>query len=128
LELYTKPLEPNDIVAQVAVIATFCVGFGVSTVEVTYGWNCRLDIDDLYKPHAIPVSGLSSFIQESMSRGVYPVGDADLYVREPGGLFEFRLCDESDLHFSSENPELVEAVRAAWAESDFDPKINPNKA
>jgi len=87
---------------------------------VSYGWGCRLEIDDLWQGRPVPTTGLRAFIRESIERGVFPLGDGDLFIEAPSKLFRFQICHESDLHFRSEEPLLVDDVRSRWASAGIE--------
>ena len=84
MEIYTRRLEPGEIVSQFDATAALFRQFGCSTIEVSFGWGCQLDIDGLWQPQSLPTDGLAAFVQETLSRGIYLIGDSDrLFVRSP---------------------------------------------
>jgi len=103
-------------------IAELWARFSPETVVVLYGWACNLDVPDLWQEMPTPTPALRAFIRASMERGVYDLGESDLYNQDPHESFRSLLCHESDIHFRSTDESLVNIVEAAWQDVYLDPR------
>lgn len=114
MELRTKPLELPVLAEQLDSIVELCARFSPETVVVLYGWACNLDTPDLWQEMRTPTAALRALIRTSMERGVYDLGESDLYIQDAGESFRFLLCHESDIHFRSLDESMINIVEAAW--------------
>ena len=121
VELSTKPLELPVLAQQLDSIVELCARFSPESVVVLYGWACNLDVPDLWQEMPTPTSALRAFIRESMERGVYDLGESDMYIQDPDEIFQFLLCHESDIHFRSTDQALLNIVKAAWQDAGLEP-------
>ena len=120
--LVTRRLEPAEVHQQVDFIAEFLASRSVADIEVMYGWGCNLNTEELWQPETIPAGSLAESIRQSCERGVLPIAEGDVFIKVPPLGFEFRLCHESDVHFTSDHADLVATVRDHWSESGFGPQ------
>lgn len=67
----------------------------------------------------MPLDRLLPFMTEGECRGYYRIGRDNLHVKAGTGRVEFLFCHESDIHFISEDTELVERLKAAWLAEGF---------
>ena len=116
MEVRTEILSRAALEQHVGVVQQLCVEFAAATVDVTYGWACNLAIDDLYQDHRMSTSELLPFIARSVTDNIFRLGDSDMYIKDAGGVFEFTICHESDIHFESNDPSLVSRVTTLWSE------------
>ena len=116
-EVRTEPLRGDRLQAQLGALCELCTRFEPGELNVSYGWACNLEVDDLWKARSISASSLSSFIDESISNGVFELGESDLHIKGTSVEFEFTLCHESDLHFESPDESLVSLVTEAWGQA-----------
>jgi hypothetical protein len=114
VEIVTQQLDNATLEAQLRLVAELCPAFDPSGVNVSYGWACELDIDELYRDHLVESHRLLEFVDESIRRGVFTLGQSDLHIHGAGIDFSFRLCHESDVHFDSPDSALVSRVVSAW--------------
>ena len=114
MEVITQRLDGAALVQYLRLVADLCVALDPSGLDVSYGWACDLEIDELYRDHRIESHGLLDFVEDSTRRGAFTLGESDLHIRGAGIDFEFMLCHESDIHFESADPELVRRVASAW--------------
>ncbi len=121
MELRTKTLDLPVLAKQLDSIVELCARFSPETVVVLYGWACNLDTPDLWQKMPTPTAALRTFIRASMERGVYDLGESDLYIQDTDESFRFLLCHESDIHFRSLDQTLVDIVEAAWQDAGLDP-------
>jgi hypothetical protein len=114
VEIVTQQLDKAPLEAQLHLVAELCAAFDPSGVNVSYGWACELNIDELYTDHLIESHRLLDFIDESIRQRVFTLGQSDLHVHGARIDFSFRLCHESDVHFESSDMALVNRVLSAW--------------
>lgn len=65
---------------------------------------------------------IEAAVARDVAAGRFPLGDADLYLADPAGRFEFRLCHERDVHFASADAGLMALVERRWRELGYEPK------
>jgi hypothetical protein len=117
VEVRTEPLTDPVLEGQLGVLYELCLEFDSGEIDVSYGWACNLDADQLWKDQRIPTSSLPSFVNRSTAEGIVFLGGSDLHIKGVRVAFSFTLCHESDIHFESPDPLLVSRVTNAWAES-----------
>ena len=88
---------------------------GVRDVLVSYGFGCDCPDEQLYEEIPMPVDRLPEFVAESEAADYYRVGRDNLHLTTPGGGTEFLFCHESDVHFISDDAELVGRLKAEWS-------------
>jgi hypothetical protein len=109
-EVCTEPLSIDQLRESLSEMTEFLLSVGHNHVSVTYGWGCNLPADQLWLPAQIDTAQLESFVQQSVRNGVFVFGCSDLHIEDPQKTLEFRLCHESDIHFGSDDPRLLELV------------------
>jgi hypothetical protein len=114
VQIVTQQLDDATLEAQLRLVSELCAAFDPSGLDVSYGWACELDIDELYRDHRIDSHRLLDFVDESTRRGVFTLGQSDLHIQGADIGFSFRLCHESDVHFESADLALVTRVVSAW--------------
>ena len=113
-EIRTEPLNISQLATSVTDITALLQSRDLDSVEVTYGWACKLPEDQLWRPKEIKTQQLQFFIERSVDTGVYQFGRCDLHIEDKQKTFEFRLCHESDVHFESIDQTLVAKVESLW--------------
>ena len=116
MEVRTEPLTDPVLEDQLDLLYELCLEFDSGEIDVSYGWACNLDVDQLWKDQRIPTSSLPSFVNRSTSEGIVDLGGSDLHIKGVGVAFSFTVCHESDIHFESPDPSLVSRVTSAWSE------------
>ena len=91
----------------------------VQNVFVVYGWGCDCPDAELYEDKRMPLSAFDSFVADAQSADYYRVGHDNLHFQEENGRSEFLFCHESDVHFTSEDASLVNAVQRGWRQRGF---------
>ena len=114
MKIVTQQLDDATFATQLHLVAELCAAFDPSGLDVSYGWACRLGIDELYTDHRIESHRLLDFVDESTRQGVFTLGQSDLHIQGADIGFSFLLCHESDVHFESADLALVTRVVAAW--------------
>ncbi|MSR56530.1 MAG: hypothetical protein EXS05_02515 [Planctomycetaceae bacterium] len=121
MELTTGLLSRDEYLRAIVRVIEFVRLNGVSNVLVAYGFDCDCPQEQLYEDVAMPLDRLQPFIAESEAAGVYRLGQNNLHVKDTTGRIEFLFCHESDIHFVSEDRELIERLKAAWMAEGFSP-------
>ena len=115
MELASGMLSRHEYLSAIAAIVEFLRTAGVREVLVSYGFGCDCPHEQLYEPIAMPIDHLPHFVAESEAADFYRVGKDNLHVSAPGGGPEFLFCHESDIHFISEDAELVGRLKEEWS-------------
>ncbi len=115
MELTSGILSRDDYLRAIVDIVEFLRAAGFRDVLVSYGFGCDCPDEELYVPVAMPIDHLPNFVAESEAVDFYRVGKDNLYVEAPGGGPGILFCHESDIHFVSEDAELVGRLRAEWS-------------
>ena len=113
-EMTTTQLSPDEILSSIGDIMHLLLLWGHDIVVVTYGWACKLPMDQLWQPHEIQTQSLASLIRRSVNDGIFHLGGSDLHIEDRAGTFEFKLCHESDIHFKSVDQSQVAQVIEEW--------------
>jgi hypothetical protein len=95
-------------------VANFLNAVGVRQLLIAFGFGCDCPDEQLYQDVPLALDHLQSFIAEAEAANFYRVGKDNLHVKDLAGRAEFLFCHESDIHFISENTELVERLKAEW--------------
>jgi hypothetical protein len=117
-EYRTKPISRLQLLAE---LAAACEAFslkGLSGVEISFGWDSNLPLDDMWKSSTVLVGDVLSFVGESEKSGVVEIGKGDVFIEVPE--FMLTLCHESDAHVSGDS-DLVEKFFRRWEASGYDP-------
>lgn len=119
MEIVTGKLGRDEIVSHLPRLGGWLKSHGFDHLTVEYGWGCALALDELWKPLAMSPENLEAFISESEAKGVYRLATCDLILRGPEDKFELTLCHESDLHFASQDEDLVLRIAGLWQRERF---------
>ena len=113
-EVRTEPLANDRIPEFVPEITRTLGSWGHTRIKVTHGFGCNLPIDRLWQAIEIATPQLAFFIERSLREGTFRYGRCDLHIEDLQETLEFKLCHESDVHFASTDPNLVEQVITLW--------------
>jgi hypothetical protein len=119
VELASGMLSQTDYLRAVERVVQFLRSFGVSEVLVAYGFGCDCSDDQLYEDVAMALDRLVPFMVEAENLHLYRIGKDNLHVKAGAGRFEFLFCHESDIHFITEDAELVERLKGLWFSDGF---------
>jgi len=73
-EIRTRVLDADTLAGQCRVLCDLCVDLDPIGLDVSYGWACDLDQDELYLDHRIETRGLALI----RFRGHVPKGGYDV--------------------------------------------------
>lgn len=119
VELTTGILSRAEYLRATEVAVEFLRSASVAEVLVAYGFSCDCPDEQLYQDVPLPLDRLLSFMAEGERLDYYRIGRDNLHVKDGTGRTEFLLCHESDIHFISEDAELVERLKGLWLATGF---------
>ena len=119
MELTTGVLSRVDYVRAVERAIELLRATGVSDVVVAYGFGCSCPAEQLYQDMRMPLDRLLPFMAEGEALDWYHIGQDNLHVKDATGRIEFLFCHESDIHFISEDAELVDRLKGTWLATGF---------
>ncbi|HVS40288.1 MAG TPA: hypothetical protein VMS17_32320 [Gemmataceae bacterium] len=113
VEVCTGRLTLDQFDAEVLAVVDDLCAFGYEKVHVTCGFGCNGDSLSQWREVPLPAAGLADYVAELERRGVYELGETDLFVSAAG--VEFRLCHEGDIHCAARaDCPLLCSVRRRW--------------
>ena len=118
MELSSGQLTRDEYLRAVRQIVDFLRKAGVDQLAVAYGFGCDCPEEQEFEDIEMPLERLLGFIEESEAVD-YRLGQDNLHVKDPRGRVELLFCHESDIHFISDEAELMERLRVAWAAEGF---------
>jgi hypothetical protein len=119
VELTSGILSRADYLRGVERVVDFLRSAGASDVLVAYGFGCDCPEEQLYQDVPMPLDRLLPFMAEGEARDYYRIGQDNLHVKDGTGWVEFLFCHESDIHFISEDAELMERLKGIWLAAGF---------
>jgi hypothetical protein len=103
--------ETRDALTQ---IITWLRVWEQTDLEVMFGVGYR-DHEMAWVPFAIRIDELDEFVRRNEANELFTYGSVDLLVSFGSEKKDyFRLCHESDIHLSSQNPSILNAVKSQW--------------
>ena len=119
MKCVTGTLTPTQLLEEVPEIVKLLQASGIENLVVEYGWGCKPGSGDLWQDIEIPLRDLVAFIQESIEKGIYSPGQADLVLQDRGGNFECLLCHESDIHLATEDDGILTQAARRWMDKGY---------
>jgi hypothetical protein len=118
MEIVTEYLSELNLELELKYILAFCNSHSLST-KIMFGDGCNVSVDKLYE--FIPVSNmeLPDIVYGSIEKEIVRVGSSDLYIYDDKDKYNFRLCHECDIHFESEDKDLIAKVESHWKSQGF---------
>lgn len=96
-------------------IRDFFIELGVEQVDVYFGWACNFPDDgDSEREVSLRAVELPILIEKSIAKGVYSLGNADVFIRDKSRNLEVLLCHESNIEVKTPDAALIELVRRRW--------------
>lgn len=120
MELTTGFLSREEYLQAIDGIIDFMAAAGVRTIFVAYGFGCDCPEEEMYQDTMISLNRLLPFIDQAEALDYYRVGQDNLHVKDESGRIEFLLCHESDIHFISEDKDLMNWMKARWIEAGYE--------
>jgi hypothetical protein len=119
LEIVTGHLSVPQLRQCVPEVGRFFEAAGFSKVSVVYGWGCNLPPDRQWEATEIAPGELEQFADRSEQAGIVQLGKSDLIIQDPDKTAILKLCHESDMHFVSADPAVLDQVIAWWRGKGF---------
>ena len=113
-KIVTRPLTVEELLVRIPEIQRLLLDWGYDRVNVTFGWETKLPMNQLWIPTEIDTSSLGAFIDNAVQKGIFEFGRSDLHIEDRQEELEFRLCHESDIHFESIDKGLIERLITRW--------------
>ena len=115
----TGPLTPAQLLEEVSELVKLLQSTGIENVVVEYGSGCKLEADQLWRDIDIRLPDLIAFIQSSIDKGIYTLGEADLVLQDRDRSFECLFCHESDIHLMTEDDGLLTQATRRWMDKGY---------
>jgi hypothetical protein len=119
MKFVTGPLTPAQLLEEVPEIVKLLQATGLENLVVEYGSGCNPGPGQLWQDIEVPVRDLVAFIQQSIEKGIYSPGQADLILQDRNGNFECLLCHESDIHLATDDDAILTQAARRWMEKGY---------
>ena len=116
MKIGSGPLTSDEILRAIPMIEAILSSSGIDRITVYYGWGTPLEIGDLWKPFQLSISGLQSFADVSLKKGLFSPGNTDLIIEDEKNTVQVLLCHESDIHVITDNTGIIHQFRERWAD------------
>lgn len=116
-EFVTQTLDAQVILEEIPRIVDVLATAGVAEVLVMFGWGC--EPESMWNEKTIALDALSDMVVQHQIRGAFQPGLCDLFVRDPHGRWEVRLCHEADLHVGGMSQIVVNLLAEHWHKRGF---------
>lgn len=113
-ELVTATLTISQLRECLPNVGHFFSEAGFDTVVVMYGWGAKLPNEELWQLLEIPTVQIQEFAAQGEKQGIFELGKSDLIIQTTGKEASLTLCHESDVHFVSGDPLLLETFAEWW--------------
>ncbi len=109
-EFVTEVLDDSQRTVALAAVINFPASKGVHDVSVEFGFVVERDLrgEDQGTDGSVTLTSLQTFIERELEDGTIEWSGTSDFVFSPVTLeMKFRLCNDSDLHFSSAKDSLA---------------------
>jgi hypothetical protein len=123
-EILTYPVTESQIWCELEYFVEHFWGAGHRDCQVLFGfaWGNEYYPSGEWRAVTIPLEGLVAEIRRVEVSGLGSLGSDDLFISIPGLDFEFRFCNDSDMHIRFEKGnETTELFYQRWKEHGFSP-------
>lgn len=120
MELTTGYIKSEQVQNELDTILDILWKKSVSQVTVSFGFDCGVDIDELYVENSVATDELKVFLEQSVAEDKYTFGSNDLYIKAAEINVEFLLCHESDVHLYTENADIFDLIKTKWLEENYE--------
>jgi hypothetical protein len=115
----TGPLTPTQLLEEVPEIVKLLQSSGIKDMVVEFGSGCKLEAHQLWQDIEIRLLDLVAFIQNSIEKGIYSPGKADLVLQDRGRSFECLFCHESDIHLMTDDDGILTQATRRWMDKGY---------
>jgi hypothetical protein len=119
MKCVTGPLTPTQLLEEIPEIVRLLESSGVDNVVLEYGWGCKLETGQLWDDIEIRLPDLVAFIHNSIEKGIYSPGQADLVLQDRDRTFECLLCRDSDIHLATEDDAILTQATRRWMDKGY---------
>jgi hypothetical protein len=92
---------------------------GIKNLVVEFGSGCKVEANELWQEIDIGLIDLVAFIQNSIEKGIFSPGQADLVLQDRDRSFECLLCHESDIHLMSDDDTIITEATRRWMDKGY---------
>ena len=85
----TGPLTPGQLLDEVSEIVKLLQTTGIKYLVVEFGSGCKLEPNQLWQEIDIGLIDLVAFVQDSIEKGIFSPGQADLVLQDRDRSFEW---------------------------------------
>jgi len=117
-EYRTKPLNRQSLLDELTFVSSKLKQAGIGEVQVSFGWDCNIPIDDMWQDHGVRTDEILEFIRQAEQAGIVDVGRADIFVESQD--FCLILCHEGDAHVAG-TADLVHELVERWRRLGYAP-------
>lgn len=119
MKCVTGPLTPAQLLGEIPEIVRLLETCGIQNLLVEYGPGCKLEAGELWKQVEIRALDVVAFIQDSVDKGIFLPGQADLLLQDRDGIFECLLCRDSDIHLTTQDDGLIVEATRRWMDKGY---------
>lgn len=120
MELTTSFIKSEQVQKELDTILDLLKKKNIARVTISFGFDCGVDIDELYVENFIATDELMAFLEQSVADDKYTFGSNDLYIKAAEIDAEFLLCHESDVHLYTENAEILDFIKNKWLKENYE--------
>ena len=113
------PLTLTQLLEEVPEIVKLLQSSGIEQLVIEYGWGCKLEPERLWQDIEVRALDLVTFIQDSIDKGIYPAGQADMVLRDRDGNFELLFCRDSDIHLMTDDDVILAEATKRWMDKGY---------
>ena len=128
MEIASNIIGNDEYLHALVQIVKFLEEIGTDRLLVSYGFGCDCPDEQLYERTSIRTNQLLEFIQESTALDYYRLGKDNLHICDENQRIEILLCHESDIHFTTENLDLVEKIKILYSRNGWSAHEIPNRS
>lgn len=118
IEYRTMPLNRQLLLDEVNYVSYELKRSGSAEVLVSFGCDCNLSIDEMWKEESVAVSEIMAYVLRAEQRGIVVIGKGDIFVQSRD--FCLTLCHEGDAHIEG-IADLVPVVLERWVRLEYQP-------
>jgi hypothetical protein len=115
----TGPLTPAQLLDEVPEIVKLLQTIGIKYLVVEFGSGCKLEPNQLWQEIDVGLIDLVAFVQDSIEKGIFSPGRADLVLQDRDGSFECVFCHESDIHLMSDDSAIITGATTRWMDKGY---------
>lgn len=115
----TGRLTPAQLLDEVPEIVKLIQTTGIKHLVVEFGSGCKLEPNQLWQEIDVGLIDLVAFVQDSIEKGIFSPGQADLVLQDRDRSFECVFCHESDIHLMSDDNAIITGATRRWMDKGY---------